>query len=117
MPGCTLEVLLLIVITEQQEPILTHFHFCTSTPADAGLWTRVYKHRCCKGKHCKQGPHRWPDERGNHHKLLPRHLEDIFYHIKGNMKEGKKEEEVDVNIEIPPKILKDVLDELFYKYF
>ncbi|RYP11599.1 hypothetical protein DL765_007699 [Monosporascus sp. GIB2] len=27
------------------------------------------------------------------------------------MKEGEKEEEVDVNIEIPPKILKDVLDD------
>jgi hypothetical protein len=78
--------------------------------ADAGLWTRVYKHHRCRGKHCKQGPHCWPDERGNHHKLLPRHLEDIFHHIKGNMKEGEEEEEVDVNIEIPPKIIKEVLD-------
>lgn len=34
--------------------------------ADAGLWTRVYKHHRCRGKHCKQGPHCWPDERGNH---------------------------------------------------
>ncbi|KAK4096624.1 hypothetical protein N658DRAFT_489813 [Parathielavia hyrcaniae] len=25
--------------------------------ADAGLWTRVYKHHRCRGKHCKQGPH------------------------------------------------------------
>ena len=24
---------------------------------DAGLWTRVYKHYRCRGKHCKQGPH------------------------------------------------------------
>ncbi|KAH6623189.1 hypothetical protein F5144DRAFT_623218 [Chaetomium tenue] len=63
------------------------------------------------GKHCRQGPHCWPDERGNHHKLLPRHLEDIFHHIKGNMEEGEKEEDVDVNIEIPPQILKDVLDD------
>ena len=38
--------------------------------ADAGLWTRVYEHYRCRGKHCKQGPHYWPDERGNHHKLL-----------------------------------------------
>ena len=79
--------------------------------ADAGLWTRVYKYHRCRGKHCKQGPHCWPDERGNHHKLLPRHLEDIFHHIKGNMKEGEKEEELDISIEIPPKILKDVLDD------
>lgn len=42
---------------------------------------------------------------------MPRHLEDIFHHIKGNMNEGEKEEEVDVNIEILPKILKDVLDD------
>ncbi|KAH8761633.1 hypothetical protein F5883DRAFT_386422, partial [Diaporthe sp. PMI_573] len=79
--------------------------------ADAGLWTRVYKHHRCRGKYCKQGPHCWPDERGNHHKLLPRHLEEIFHHIKGNMKEGEKEEEVEINIEIPPTILKDVLDD------
>ncbi|KAK3371034.1 hypothetical protein B0T24DRAFT_304724 [Lasiosphaeria ovina] len=84
--------------------------------ADAGLWTRVYKHHRCRGKHCKQGPHCWPDERGNHHRLLPRHLEDISHHIKGNMKEGdmkegENEEEVDVNIEVPSKILQDVLDD------
>lgn len=79
--------------------------------ADAGLWTRVYKHHRCRGKHCRQGPHCWPDERGNHHKLLPRHLEGIFHHIKGNIGEGRKEEDVDVNIEIPPQILKDVLDD------
>ncbi|KAK0655485.1 hypothetical protein B0T16DRAFT_499354 [Cercophora newfieldiana] len=24
--------------------------------ADAGLWTRVYKHHRCRGKHCKQDP-------------------------------------------------------------
>ncbi|KAH8742463.1 hypothetical protein F5883DRAFT_610325 [Diaporthe sp. PMI_573] len=48
---------------------------------------------------------------GNHHKLLPRHLEEIFHHIKGNMKEGEKEEEVEIDIEIPPTILKDVLDD------
>ncbi len=78
--------------------------------ADAGLWTRVYKHHGCRGKHCKQGPHCWPDERWNHHRLLPRHLEDIFHHIKGNMKEGENKEKIDVNIEIPSKILQDVLD-------
>jgi hypothetical protein len=79
--------------------------------ADAGLWTRVYKHHRCRGKYCKQGPHFWPDKQGNHHKLLPRHLEEIFHHIKGNIKEGEKEEEVEINIEIPPTILKDVLDD------
>ncbi|KAK4236845.1 hypothetical protein C8A03DRAFT_16546 [Achaetomium macrosporum] len=78
--------------------------------AEAGLWARVYERHRCRGKHCKQGPHCWPDERGNHHRLLPRHLEDLVRHIKGNMKEGEKEEDVDVNIEIPPRILKDVLD-------
>ena len=30
--------------------------------ADAGLWTRVYKYHRCRGKHCKQGPHCWPDK-------------------------------------------------------
>ncbi|KAH8749367.1 hypothetical protein F5883DRAFT_695121 [Diaporthe sp. PMI_573] len=75
--------------------------------ADAGLWTRVHKHHRCRGKYCKQGPHCWPDERGNHHRLL----EEIFHHIKGNMKEGEKEEEVQIEVEIPPNILRDVLDD------
>ncbi|WQF77118.1 hypothetical protein CDEST_02132 [Colletotrichum destructivum] len=79
--------------------------------ADAGLWTRVYEHHRCRGRHCKQGPHCWPDERGNHHKLLSRHLEEIVRHIKGNMREGENEEEVDVGIEIPSTILRDVLDD------
>jgi hypothetical protein len=52
--------------------------------ADAGLWTRVYEHYHCRGKHCKQGPY-WPDERGTHHKLLPGQLEEIVGHIKGNI--------------------------------
>ncbi|KAK1989762.1 hypothetical protein LX36DRAFT_695566 [Colletotrichum falcatum] len=78
---------------------------------DAGLWAQVYKHHRCRGKHCKQGPHCWLNERGNHHKLLSRHLEEIFHHIKGNIKEGNNEEEVDVNIEIPYKILRDVLND------
>ncbi|KAL0929600.1 uncharacterized protein CTRU02_215498 [Colletotrichum truncatum] len=79
--------------------------------ADAGLWTRVYKHHRCRGKFCKQGPHCWIDERGNHHRLLPRHLEEIFNHIQRNMKEGEKEEEVNINIEIPSKILGDILND------
>ncbi|KAK2022207.1 hypothetical protein LX32DRAFT_508560, partial [Colletotrichum zoysiae] len=79
--------------------------------ADAGLWTRVYEHHRCRGKHCKQGPHCWLDERGNHHRLLSRHMEEIIHHIKGNMKEGENEEEVDINIEIPSKILGDVLND------
>jgi hypothetical protein len=78
--------------------------------ADTGLWTRVHERYCCRGKHCKQGPHCWPDERGNHYKLLPDQLEEIVCHIKGNMKEGEKEEDVDVDIEIPSNILKNVLD-------
>ncbi|KAJ0335178.1 hypothetical protein COL154_013770 [Colletotrichum chrysophilum] len=79
--------------------------------ADAGLWARVYKHHRCRGKYCKQGPHCWLDERGNHHRLLPRHLEEIFNHIKRNIKEGETEEDVDVNIEIPSKILGDILND------
>ncbi len=66
----------------------------------------VYKHHRCRGKHCKQGPHCWTDGRGNHHRLLPRHLEEIVSHIKGSMKEGEKEEEIDVHIEMPPKSYK-----------
>ena len=34
--------------------------------AEAGLWTRVYEQYRCRAKHCKQGPHCWPDERGLH---------------------------------------------------
>lgn len=79
--------------------------------ADAGLWTRVYERFRCRGKHCKQGPHCWPDERGVHRRLLPVQLEDIVGHIKSNMKEGEKEEDVDVNIEIPPNILKNILND------
>ncbi|KAH9231409.1 hypothetical protein K456DRAFT_1790676, partial [Colletotrichum gloeosporioides 23] len=79
--------------------------------ADAGLWAQVYKHHRCRGKYCKQGPHCWLDERGNHHRLLPRHLEEIFNHIKRNIKEGETEENVDVNIEIPSKILGDILND------
>ena len=78
--------------------------------ADAGLWNRVYERYRCRGKHCKQGPHCWPDERGNHYKLLPGQLEEIVYHIKGKMEEGEKEEDIDVNIKIPANILKNVLD-------
>ncbi|CAG9955928.1 unnamed protein product [Clonostachys rosea f. rosea IK726] len=78
--------------------------------ADAGLWTRVYKNYRCRGKHCKQGPHCWPDNQGNHHRMLPTHLEDIYKHIKAGMKDGENEDEVEVNIEIPPKILQDIMD-------
>jgi hypothetical protein len=78
--------------------------------AEAGLWVRVYERYRCRAIHCKQGPHCWPDEQGNHRELLPRHLEDIVSYIKGNMKEGEKEVDVDINIKIPPSIIKDVLD-------
>ncbi|KFZ18368.1 hypothetical protein V501_01260 [Pseudogymnoascus sp. VKM F-4519 (FW-2642)] len=78
--------------------------------ADAGLWTRIYEHYRCRGKHCKQGPHCWSDERGNHHRLLPGQLEEIVRHIKDNMKEGETEEDVDIDIEIPSRILKNILD-------
>ncbi|KAI1839391.1 hypothetical protein JX266_014398, partial [Neoarthrinium moseri] len=77
--------------------------------AEAGLWTRVYKHHRCRAKHCKQGPHCTTDKQGNHLKLEARHLEDIFNEIKHKMKEGETEDEVDVRIEIPPRVLQDVL--------
>jgi hypothetical protein len=41
--------------------------------------------------------------------VVPGHLEDIVKDIKSNMKEGDKEEEVDIT-KIPPKVLKDILD-------
>lgn len=78
--------------------------------ADAGLWSQLYELHRCRAKHCKQGPHCLPDERGNHRRLLPAQLEEIISHIKANMKEGETEEDVDVDIEIPPHILKHVLD-------
>ncbi|PVH69355.1 hypothetical protein DL98DRAFT_578389 [Cadophora sp. DSE1049] len=78
--------------------------------AEAGLWTRVYEQYRCKAKHCKQGPHCWPDERGNHQKLLPGQLEEIVRRIKEKMKEGETKEDVDVRIEIPPHIIKNILD-------
>jgi hypothetical protein len=78
--------------------------------ADASLWNRVYKRYRCRSKHCKQGPHCWLDEQGNHRKLLPGQLEEIVCHIKGNIKEGETKEDVDINIKIPPNILKNILD-------
>jgi hypothetical protein len=78
--------------------------------ADAGLWSRVYEKYRCRSKHCKQGPHCVPDERGNHRKILPAQLEEIVCHIKANMKEGETEEIVKVDIEIPPHILQNILD-------
>ena len=79
--------------------------------AEAGLWTRVYKRYRCRAKHCKHGPHCWPDERGNHYRLLPRHLEAILHYHKCSIQEGEEEEEVDLDIEIPSNIIKDVLDD------
>jgi len=78
--------------------------------AEAGLWTRVYEKYRCRAKHCKQGPHCWPDGRGIHQKLLPGQLEDFVGHIKGTMKEGEIEEDVEVNIEIPPHIINNILE-------
>jgi hypothetical protein len=74
--------------------------------ADAGLWSRLYELYRCRSKHCKQGPHCLPDERGNHRKILSAQLEEIVLHIKANMKEGETEETVKVDIDIPPHILR-----------
>ncbi|KAI9765131.1 MAG: hypothetical protein M1840_007838 [Geoglossum simile] len=78
--------------------------------ADAGLWSRLYELHRCRAKHCKQGPHCLPDERGNHRRLLPAQLEEIVSHIKANMKDGETEADVDVDIEIPPHILNHISD-------
>ncbi|ELR08372.1 hypothetical protein GMDG_03161 [Pseudogymnoascus destructans 20631-21] len=78
--------------------------------ADAGLWAQVYEHYRCRGNYCKQGPHCWSDERGNHHSLLSGQLEDIVRNIKDNIKEGETEEDVNIDIEIPSRILKNVVD-------
>ncbi len=51
-----------------------------------------------------------PDERGNHRRILLVQLEEIICHIKANMKEGETEETVKVDIEIPPHILQNILD-------
>ena len=77
--------------------------------AEAGLWTRVYKHHRCRGKYCKKGPHCWRDRLGNHHKLDYKVLKALHQHIMQNMKEGETLEDVDVTVEIPASILKDVL--------
>jgi hypothetical protein len=77
--------------------------------ADFGLWTRLYEHYRCRSPHCKQEPHCLVDERGNHRKLLPAHVEEIVGHINRNMKEGETEEDVDVSVKIPPHVLKNVL--------
>lgn len=56
--------------------------------ADAGLWTRVDKQYVAKvTKHCKQGPHCWSGEQADSHRLLPKYLERIVRHIKGNIEE------------------------------
>jgi hypothetical protein len=79
--------------------------------AEAGLWTCVYEKYRYRGKHCKQGLHYWPDEQGNHYILLSSQLEDMVSHIQRNLKEGEKEEDIDVNsIELPSYIFKSVLD-------
>ncbi|KAH6653417.1 hypothetical protein BKA67DRAFT_660042 [Truncatella angustata] len=77
--------------------------------AEAGFWTRVYKHHRCRAKHCKQGPHCWADQQGNHHKLEATDLEQTLEDLKDKMKEGEKEEDIDVGVEIPAKIRDNVL--------
>lgn len=78
--------------------------------AEAGLWSRVYEHWRCIAKHCKQGPQCWPDENGIHYRLENKHLEKLVNYIKSKMKAGDKVEDVDIDIDIPSHILKDVLD-------
>ena len=77
--------------------------------AEAGLWARVYEHRRCKAKNCKQGPHCMIDETGNHISMLSGHLEANVRHHRNNMKDGETEDDVNVDIEILPEIAKDVL--------
>ncbi|KAL7940328.1 hypothetical protein V8C42DRAFT_337869 [Trichoderma barbatum] len=73
-----------------------------------GLWKRVFERWRCRGRYCKRGPHCWPDEKGNHFKLETRYLEAIIDELKKKMKEGEKDEDVDVDF-IPPHILSEVL--------
>lgn len=42
--------------------------------------------------------------------MLPAQLEEIVCYIKANMKEGETEEDVNVDIEIPPHILRNIMD-------
>ena len=42
--------------------------------------------------------------------MLPAQLKEIVYYIKANIKEGETEETVKVDVEIPPHILKHILD-------
>lgn len=77
--------------------------------AEAGLWARVYEHRRCKAKNCKQGPHCMVDEKGNHISMLSRHLEAEVRYRRNNMKDGETEDDINVEIEVPPEIAKDVL--------
>ena len=76
---------------------------------DASLWKRVYNYWRCRAKHCDKGPHCWPDERGIHHRLDYPRLADIKDHIIENMQEGEQVEDVDIGLEIPSHILKEVL--------
>jgi hypothetical protein len=79
--------------------------------AEASLWVRLYEKYRCRAKHCKHRPYCFVDKQGNHHPLLLSQLEDTVSHIKSNMKEGEKEENIDVNaIELPPHILQSILD-------
>ncbi|KAL0929587.1 uncharacterized protein CTRU02_215486 [Colletotrichum truncatum] len=79
--------------------------------AEAGLWARIYEKYRCRGENCRKGPHCWPDGRGYHHALLPKHLEPIAEYIKGTMKEGETEEDVNIDVEIPSRILGEVLSD------
>jgi len=78
--------------------------------AEAGLWTCVYKYYRCRAKYCKEGPYCAKDEQGNYLKLESKDLEAIFIWYKDNMKDGEREDDVDVNVEIPSWLLKDVFD-------
>ncbi|KAL7939957.1 hypothetical protein V8C42DRAFT_356547 [Trichoderma barbatum] len=76
-----------------------------------GLWDRVYKHHRCRRKHCKLGPHCMKDQFDKHHKIDYKNLKAIFQDIKANMKEGDNPDQVDVNVEIPAAIRKDIMQD------
>lgn len=76
-----------------------------------GLWDRVYKHHRCRRKLCKLGPHCLKDQFNKHHKIDYKNLKAIFQDIKANMREGDNPDEVNVNVEIPAAIRKDIMQD------
>lgn len=76
-----------------------------------GLWNRVYKHHRCRKKNCKLGPHCVKDRFGKHRRIDYKNLRAIYQDLKANMKNEDNPDEVDVNVEIPATILRDIMQD------